>query len=75
MISSLPANSDDNSKQCSHIMSKWSKDKLLPIQNKAFVMPSQVNYVVTGGLILEPSEKKIWTAQYYSNRQNYEVIL
>jgi len=47
-------------------MSKWSK---------VFVMPSQVNYVVTGGPILEPGEKKIWTAQYYNNRQNYEVII
>ena len=58
-ISSLPSiNSDDNSKQCnSHIMSKWNKDKLLPIQNEAFVMPSQVNYVVMGGPILEPGEK------------------
>ena len=39
------------------------------------MMPSQVNYVVTGGPILEPGEKKLWIAQYYNNRQNYEVIL
>ena len=35
-------------------MSQWHRGKLLPQQNEAFVLPSQVNYVGMGGQILQP---------------------
>jgi Zn-dependent M16 (insulinase) family peptidase len=38
------------------LVQRWSKDQLLPRQNEAFVMPSQVNYVALGGQILNPGD-------------------
>mmetsp|Transcript_24982 Transcript_24982/g.54016 ORF Transcript_24982/g.54016 Transcript_24982/m.54016 type:complete len:1053 (+) Transcript_24982:155-3313(+) len=38
------------------LVQRWSKDSLLPKQNEAFVMPSQVNYVAMGGQILNPGD-------------------
>lgn len=54
-VSSLPVCSSSNSQ---HIIKNWvKKDKLLPLQNEAFIMPSQVNYVVQGGPILQPGDE------------------
>lgn len=53
-VSSLPSNNED---QCNHIITKWNRNNLLPKQNEAFVMPSQVNYVVMGGSILQPGDE------------------
>eukprot|EP01038_Epipyxis_sp_PR26KG_P012907 gene12907-17297_t len=39
------------------MLSQWDNSKLLPLQNEAFIIPSQVNYVVKGGTILKPGER------------------
>jgi Zn-dependent M16 (insulinase) family peptidase len=38
------------------MLSAFSKDKLVPKVNEGFVMPSQVNYVVKGGQLVQPKE-------------------
>lgn len=56
-LSTLPGSSAGSSSNSSPIVSRWSRDKLLPMRNEAFSMPSQVNYVVMGGPILQPGDE------------------
>eukprot|EP00600_Ochromonadales_sp_CCMP1393_P015327 CAMPEP_0175034098 /NCGR_PEP_ID=MMETSP0005-20121125/22411_1 /TAXON_ID=420556 /ORGANISM="Ochromonas sp., Strain CCMP1393" /LENGTH=1034 /DNA_ID=CAMNT_0016294879 /DNA_START=271 /DNA_END=3375 /DNA_ORIENTATION=+ len=57
-LATLPATPSSSSAGGS-LVDRWSKgreQKLLPLRNEAFVMPSQVNYVVMGGPILQPGD-------------------
>lgn len=39
-----------------NLAATWSKDKLLPLEDEGFAVPSQVNYCVKGGPIFAPGE-------------------
>lgn len=39
------------------VVDTFDKTKLLPMQNEGFSMPSQVNYVVSGGPIMQPGDE------------------
>lgn len=38
------------------LMDTFSKEKLSPMANEGFIVPSQVNYVVKGGQLIQPKE-------------------
>lgn len=56
-VQSLPAAKQGGAK--SELLAQWETQrvqKLLPLRDEAFTMPSQVNYVVMGGPIYSPGE-------------------
>lgn len=52
-VSALPS-AAQHQHQHIDVVSAWRQQERLPRLNEAFVMPSQVNYVVMGGPILQP---------------------
>lgn len=56
-LSSMPAAGTDKGMPLVQQFNAKKAEKLLPMKNEGFAMPSQVNYVVYGGPIVDPGEE------------------